>query len=100
MIYQRYSRRELESERDMADSSIFSINIGGVTVTKINPKTGLAENQDNFNSCIHRSAEEISTPRKTCCNIVIDKGYRCFSLNIYPLTPSSCIGCKNYSPKN
>ena len=66
---------------------------------EIDNPDNMAENLERFNTCSHRTPEEIDIPIQTCCSTVLKKGYKCLQLNIPFLSPSVCISCVQYRKK-
>ncbi len=62
-------------------------------------ENGAAVPYNNFETCVHRSAEIESHVIKTCCSQVTKRGHRCNKLQIFPLTANACINCSEYVPK-
>ena len=52
-----------------------------------------------FNTCKHRSLEEIIEVKKTCCSSMTIKGYKCLLLQVFPLSPKHCEKCTKYEIK-
>ena len=59
----------------------------------------LRENKERFDSCVHRTPEEIEIPIQTCCSTVFKKGHKCLKLNIQFLSPSVCFSCADYQSR-
>jgi hypothetical protein len=55
---------------------------------------------ERFNTCIHRSAENVKDYKKTCCKTVeIDYGIVCHKRNIKRVSYQSCADCGFYEKK-
>jgi hypothetical protein len=55
--------------------------------------------QEKFNTCEHRSTEEVSVVKKNCCSSWEEKGYKCNLLNLFSLNPGICALCTYYKEK-
>lgn len=80
----------------MAESFTHFIGGQNVTVTKV----GESPNPDKFNTCIHRSENEMEEMRRQCCgqrNLL--RGYKCFEMKMFPLDAGFCVNCPKYSSK-
>lgn len=74
-----------------------TITIDGVTVTRVGAEP---TNPDKFNTCMHRSENEIEESKRMCCGQrSLLKGFRCFELKIFPLSQNMCVNCAQYQAK-
>ena len=55
--------------------------------------------QEKFNTCEHKSPEEVSIVKKSCCSSWEQRGYKCNLLNLFPLNPGICTACTYYKKK-
>lgn len=71
--------------------------IGDVKITKL----GAAPTDTNkFETCRHRSDQEIEEMKLACCGQRnLKRGYKCYELRIFPLSPGLCLNCPKHSPK-
>ncbi|MEK6883124.1 MAG: hypothetical protein AABY22_26095 [Nanoarchaeota archaeon] len=53
-----------------------------------------------FNTCKHRSLEEIIEVKKTCCSSMTIKGYKCLLLQHFPLNSMICKECQKFEIKD
>lgn len=58
-----------------------------------------AEGIEKFSTCQFRSEQEEVRIGSDCCKMTETRGYYCRQRNIWPVTPSICFDCKEYSKK-
>ena len=80
----------------MAESFSYFVGDEKVVITKV----GEPVDADKFNTCVHRSENEMEEVKRACCgqrNLL--RGYKCFELKIFPLDAGFCNTCPKYSSK-
>jgi hypothetical protein len=55
---------------------------------------------DKFNTCIHRTPEQVSEMRRNCCQHYTINGYRCNRFGYFPLNEGVCTNCAGYENKS
>ena len=81
----------------MGESFSFFVGDEKVVITKVG---GEPVDPDKFNTCVHRSENEMEETRRQCCGQRgLVRGHKCFALKIFPLSAGQCITCGTYQAK-